>query len=231
MTLREGMNEFGAEIVDLIEKTSGSGIDVRPGARDRLTRLSELITGWNRKVNLVSRKDVARLVSYHFCDSASLLPVLRPDRALEVLDIGGTNGLPGLVLAALSPHLRVTTCDSKVRRRAFMEEACRELGVGAQFERARVNDKAFRRQHEETFDLIVARAVTALRSLLRWCLPLLKPGGRLVAYKGSRCLDEVRQAEGALLKGGGDRLVVVASPWADTCNPWRMFAIAGKGYE
>jgi 16S rRNA (guanine527-N7)-methyltransferase len=218
-------------IVDLVDNVTSSGVEVRTGAGDLLTTLSDLITRWNRKINLVSRKDIARLVSYHFCDSASVLAVLRPDRDLDALDIGGSNGLPGLVLAALSPYLKVTTCDSKVRRRDFMEEACHELDVGARFVQGRVDDEVFRTRHREAFDLIVARAVTSLRMLMRWCMPLLRPGGRIVAYKGSRCLEEVRQAEPWLLKGGGDRLVVIGSPWAEECNPLRMFAIAGKGCE
>ncbi|MFH1313280.1 MAG: 16S rRNA (guanine(527)-N(7))-methyltransferase RsmG [Candidatus Eisenbacteria bacterium] len=218
-------------IVDLVNKVASSGVEVRTGAGDLLTVLSDLITLWNGRVNLVSRKDITNLVSYHFCDSASVLPLLRPDRDLEVLDIGGSNGLPGLVLAALSPYLKVTTCDSKVRRRDFMEEACRNLDVGARFKQGRVDDKEFRTQHHEMFDLIVARAVTTLQTLLRWCMPLLRPGGRMIAYKGSRCMEEVRQAEKWLLKGGGDRLVVIGSPWADKCNPLRLFAIAGKDYE
>jgi 16S rRNA (guanine527-N7)-methyltransferase len=217
------------EIVDLVDNVRSSGVEVRTDAGELLTTLSDLITRWNRKVNLVSRKDIGRLVSYHFCDSASVLPLLRPDRDLEVLDLGGSNGLPGLVLAALSPYLRMTTCDSKVRRRDFIEEACRELDIGARFKHGPVDDREFRKQHRETFDLIVARAVTTLRTLFRWCMPLLRPGGRIVAYKGSRCLEEVRQAEAWLLKGGGDRLVVLGSPWAEECNPLRMFAIAGKG--
>jgi 16S rRNA (guanine527-N7)-methyltransferase len=231
MATDKGVAASEEGIVHLVDIVSRSGVEVRAGAGDLLILLSSLIVRWNSKVNLVSRKDIARLVSYHFCDSASVLPLLRPDRDIQALDIGGSNGLPGLVLAALSPHLKVTVCDSKVRRRGFMEEACRELDVGARFEQGRVDDKAFRTQHSGFYDLIVARAVTTLRTLYRWCMPLLAPGGRIVAYKGSRCLDEVRQAEGRLLKGGGTRLVVIDSPWAEECNPLRMFAIAGRGHE
>jgi 16S rRNA (guanine527-N7)-methyltransferase len=229
MTSAEDLVAPEKEIMDLVDKVRRSGIDVRPGAGDLLARLAGLVVRWNRKVNLVSRKDIARLVSYHFCDSASVLPVLRPGRDVKALDIGGSNGLPGLVLAALSPHLKVTVCDSKVRRRDFMEEACRELGVGARFEQGRIDDKKFRTSYDRFFDLIVARAVTTLRTLYKWCMPLLAPGGRIVAYKGSRCLEEVKQAQSRLLRGGGDRLVVVGSPWSAECNPLRMFAIAGKG--
>jgi 16S rRNA (guanine527-N7)-methyltransferase len=229
MTGDEGPAGVEEEIMHLIDIVSRSGVEVRAAAADLLTLLSRLIVGWNRKVNLVSRKDISRLVSYHFCDSASVLPLLRPDRSIKVLDVGGSNGLPGLVLAALSPHLSVTVCDSKVRRRGFIEEACRELDVGARFEQGRVDGQAFRARHQGAFDLIVARAVTTLRTLYKWCMPLAAPGGRIVAYKGSRCPDEVGQAERRLLKSGGDRLVVMDSPWAKECNPLRIFAIAGKG--
>ena len=217
------------EIMNLVDNVRKIGIRVRPDATDLLARLGRLIVHWNGKVNLVSRKDIARLVSYHFCDSASLLTILKPGRDIEALDIGGSNGLPGLVLASLSPHLRMTVCDSKGRRRGFMADACRELDIGARFEHGRVDDDAFRTRYDQFFDLIVARAVTTLKPLYKWCLPLLASAGRIAAYKGSRCLNEARQAEAQLLRGGGDRLVVVDSPWSQSCNPLRMFAIAGKG--
>jgi 16S rRNA (guanine527-N7)-methyltransferase len=146
-----------------------------------------------------------------------------------MLDVGGSNGLPGLALLAISPHVVVTVCDSKLKRRGFLEEACAGLGAKAGFELARVDSDDFRHQHMESFDLVVARAVTKLKQLIRWCMPLLRPGGYLVAYKGSRCLAEADQAEAELIRTGGNLLTVIVSPWAEVCNPLRVFAIAGKG--
>lgn len=216
------------DIAQLVDRLGKDRVEVKAGAVGLLEGLSRLIQRWNKAVNLVSRKDIERLVSYHFCDSASVLPLLRPDRSIEVLDVGGSNGLPGLVLFAASPHVTLTICDSKLKRQAFMEEACREMGQGASYQVGRVDSEAFQSERAGHFDLIVARAVTRLHTLLKWCIPLLKPGGRIVAYKGSRCLEEVKQAEKVLLGCGGSLLAVIGSPWADLCNPLRLFAIAGK---
>jgi len=217
---------FEVDVARLIDLIARSGEEIEAGARENLMGLVGAIFRWNKTVNLVSRKDIARLVSYHFCDAASLLPLLRPRRDLRVLDLGGSNGLPGLVLATLSAHIKLTICDSRRKRREFLEEVC---GARAAFEIDRVDSEAFRAKHSEGFDLIVARAVTRFRLLLKWCLPLLKPGGRLVAYKGSRSIEEVNRAKGYLFDHGGSMVAVVASPWAVECNPLRLFVIAKRG--
>jgi 16S rRNA (guanine527-N7)-methyltransferase len=219
---------FKQDISGLMESLGRSGIIIRDGAADLLIGLSSRIERWNKAVNLVSRKDIDRLVSYHFCDSASLLPIVRPMHDIWLLDIGGSNALPGLVLASISPHVKARICDSRRKRLAFLEEACQDLGDQASFELDRVDSEDFQHRHTAAFDLIVARAVTRLKHLFRWCMPLLKPGGYLAAYKGSRCLEEVRQAEPYLWSRGGGLITVMASPWAHECNPLRLFAIARR---
>jgi 16S rRNA (guanine527-N7)-methyltransferase len=220
---------FEQDIVSLLDLLGDTGVEMRPETAGLLCKLCGLIERWNKSVNLVSRKDIERLVSYHFCDSASILPLLGPRRPVRMLDVGGSNGLPGLVLGSISPHIGVTVCDSKLKRRAFLEEACAALQIGASFELARIDSDGFRQQYHGFFDLVVARAVTRLRQLLRWCMPLIRPGGLVVAYKGSRCLDETGQAAAEFTRSGGKVLSVIGSPWAANCNPLRMFAIAVKG--
>jgi len=220
------------ETAKLVGVVRSWGEDVRPDAEGSLARLAGAIDRWNTVINLVSRKDIGRLATYHFCDAASVLPLLGLRHRVETLDVGGSNGLPGLVLAALSPHLAVTICDSRQKRKAFLEEVCGgtqegETGLGT-FEVARVDDGTFQTRHANGFDLILARAVTRLRPLLKWCMPLLRPGGRLVAYKGSRSAEEVGEARTYFFDHGGGMLAVVGSPMADQCNPLRMFVIAAR---
>jgi 16S rRNA (guanine527-N7)-methyltransferase len=220
------------QIAEMTGTLREMGVDVRVDAEARLEALAGAIAKWNSVVNLVSRKDITRLITYHFGDSASLLPLLGPAGPVKALDIGGSNGLPGLVLAALSPHIDVTICDSRQKRRGFLEEVCGKAAavpnLGA-FEMARVDSQAFRVTHAQAFDLILARAVTRLNLLLKWCLPLLGPGGRLGAYKGSRSSEEMGEAEGYFFGHGGSRLWVVDSPLAQSCNALRLFVIAERG--
>jgi len=234
------------------ELVVSAGWRIGDGSEARLRGLAGAITRWNLDINLVSRKDIGRLVSYHFCDSASVLPLLgsRWQRCLgevpateapEVLDIGGSNGLPGMVIAALLPGIRLTVCDSRRKRLGFLSEVCKPAGAApgsegsgalipnAVFELARVESRSFRDRHLAAFDLIVARAVTALDRLAGWCLPLLKPGGRMIAYKGSRCPDELARAQHHLFGRGARLAAVTASPWGETCNPLRLFAIVDRG--
>jgi len=213
-------------MLDLLRET---GTDLRPGAQLHLRRLSKQIHHWNNMLNLVSRKDIGRLETYHFCDSASVLPLLGIESPVRLLDVGGSNGLPGLVLAAISPHVRTHICDSRRKFEGFLEDACGILEDEATYELGRVDSKDFLDKHRGGFDLIVARAVTRLRHLMKWCLPLLAPGGRLVAYKGSRCFEEVDQAQKYFWAHGGRHIMVAGSPWAKHCNPLRLFAIAGIG--
>jgi 16S rRNA (guanine527-N7)-methyltransferase len=216
------------EVEGLISLLDRSGIALRADAEEHLVRLSGLIDEWNERINLISRKDIARLVSYHFCDAASLLPIINPEVPIRVLDVGGSNGVPGLVLSALSPRVRVEVCDSRRKRGSFMEEACAALGGEASHSVTRVDSQAFAAANAESFDLIVARAVTRLKLLLKWCLPLLRPGGVIAAYKGSRCAGEVKQAEGYMWSHGVNLVMVLGSPFAANCNPFRQFAIVSK---
>lgn len=219
---------FEEDIRSLIDMLRESGTDVRADAAETLLRLSESIYQWNQMVNLISRKDIERLVTYHFCDAASLLPIIRPGSAIGLLDVGGSNGLPGLVLSALSPDISVTVCDSRRKRQEFLKAACAVLEGRASYVIDRVDSEGFRSQNLARFDLIVARAVTRLNLLLKWCLPLAKPGGIITAYKGSRCGEEVRQAEAYLWSHGANLVMVLGSPFAANCNPFRQFAVVGK---
>ncbi|MFC1799509.1 16S rRNA (guanine(527)-N(7))-methyltransferase RsmG [Candidatus Eisenbacteria bacterium] len=213
-------------LLDLLRK---SGIDPRPEAKLHLAGLSKHINHWNNMLNLVSKKDIGRLETYHFCDSASVLPLLGLQNPVRLLDVGGSNGLPGLVLAATSPHVRTHICEPRHKFEGFLEAACGSLAGEATYELDRVDSPDFLDRHRGSFDLIAARAVTRFKNLLKWCLPLLAPGGRLVAYKGSRCLEEVGQAEKYFWSHGGRHIVVAGSPWAKRCNPLRLFTIAGIG--
>jgi 16S rRNA (guanine527-N7)-methyltransferase len=224
-----GRKPFDMEVSELIDALSDSGLRMRDGAADRLVDLAGLISRWNQSINLISRKDTERLVSYHFADSVSLIPIIAPARRIRVLDVGGSNGLPGLVISSVCPGVDLLIRDGRTKRAAFLEEACAASGPGNTFEIGRVDDREFVSLSRESFDLILARAVTSLKLLLKWCLPLLKPGGVLAAYKGSRCNAEAETARKFFFARGGSLLTVVGSPLNKRYNPLRKFAIAIKG--
>lgn len=121
--------------------------------------------------------------------SASLFPT-----GATVVDVGSGAGLPGIPLAILRPDLRVVLLESLLRRVSFLELAVAELGLADRVSVVRSRAE----EHRERYGIVTCRAVAPLPRLLDWCLPLVAPGGALVALKGSGAPAEVAEAEPVL---------------------------------
>lgn len=150
---------------------------------------------------LIGPREVPRLWERHILNSAVVMP--RIPRGATVADVGTGAGLPGLVWAIARPDLSVTLIEPLLRRTVFLEEMCDKLELGnVRVMRARAEDV-----HEE-FDVVTARAVAALEKLGRWCLPLVRKGGVLLALKGRTAQQEVDSATRTLNKLGATTIVV-----------------------
>jgi 16S rRNA (guanine527-N7)-methyltransferase len=138
---------------------------------------------------LIGPREVPRLWDRHLINCGLLAPLV-PEGA-AVADLGSGAGLPGLVLAAARPDLSVTLIEPMARRVAFLTEAVEALGLsGVEVFRGRAEE--WRRP--ERFDVVTARALAPLPKLLTWGLPLVGPGGVLLAMKGSSAQDEIAAA-------------------------------------
>ena len=139
---------------------------------------------------LIGPREAPRLWERHLLNCAVLGEVV--PRGAAVADVGSGAGLPGLVLAIARPDLRVTLVEPLLRRTRFLEEAVDLLGLRATGRGA--CGRGPRSWPGRTFDVVTARAVAPLARLARWCLPLVAPGGELVAMKGSSAPAEVAEA-------------------------------------
>jgi 16S rRNA (guanine527-N7)-methyltransferase len=151
---------------------------------------------------LIGPREVPRLWDRHLLNCGVLTELLDPD--LAVVDVGSGAGLPGMVLAILRPDLRITLVDSLARRVAFLEE-CRDalqLTTVTVF-RGRAEEPATVSRLGPT-DVVTARAVAPLDRLTRWCLPLLRPGGKLLAVKGETAAAEVEAHRAGIARAGAE---------------------------
>jgi 16S rRNA (guanine527-N7)-methyltransferase len=160
----------------------------------RLQEYVQRLLEWNRKVNLVSRKDEENIWGAHILHSLSLLFVVDLAQGLSVLDLGTGGGLPGVPLAIVRPDLRFTLLDSTRKKVAAVEEMVEGLGLGnVRVEWKRAEDLA----HGVRFDVVVARGVAPLSDLVTWSVRLLdsrSPAGELICYKGGDLAEEIRDA-------------------------------------
>ncbi len=156
-------------------------------------RYVDLLAGVATERGLLGPREVGRLWERHILNCAVIHEVI-PTGA-DVADIGSGAGLPGIVLALHRPDLSVTLVEPMLRRSVFLEEAVTELGLAnAVVVRARIEELRGRMD----FDVATARAVAPLRTLVRWTMPVLRPGGMLVAVKGESVMDEIDAAAGVL---------------------------------
>lgn len=151
-----------------------------------------LLEKWNPRINLVSRDSLEDVWARHFADSAQLW-CFRPPRCRLWLDIGSGAGFPGLVIAAIAaeqaPDLTVSLVESDHRKAAFLREAARVQGVAVLVETARVEDLP-----PQAADVVSARALAPLGSLLGMVEKHRRPGGIGLFPKGARVHKEVADA-------------------------------------
>ncbi len=155
---------------------------------------------------LIGPHEVPRLWERHLLNCAVLGELIDP--GLAVVDVGSGAGLPGIVLAIVRPDLRVTLLEPLARRVAFLEE-CRAALELANLTvlRGRAEDPATLPAVGGT-DVVTARAVAPLGRLVRWCLPLLRAGGRLLAVKGESASAEVAAYRQEIGRCDGGSVVV-----------------------
>ena len=177
----------------MLEEILRRGLDCDETALRRFRRYYELLTEWNKVMNLTAisgEEDTARL---HFLDCAALTG-LADLSGKRVIDVGTGAGFPGLVLKILRPELDLVLLDSLDKRVKFLSAVCAELGFGdVRCLHARAEEAAAG-ELRQSFDLACSRAVARLNLLGELCLPFVKPGGYIyIAIPGMKrdCHDNL----------------------------------------
>lgn len=175
---------------------------------------------------LIGPRERDRIWTRHVLNCAALAELV--PAGAGVLDVGSGAGLPGLVLALQRPDLRVVLVEPLLRRSTWLCDVVLDLGLDVRVVRSRAEDMHGR----ETAEVVTARAVAPLERLARWCLPLVAPGGVLLAVKGAGAAAELAAAGAAVRRLGGisTEVVLCGMAWAD--EPTTVIRVgrgAGRG--
>ena len=169
-----------------------------------LEKYMEGILAWNEKVNLTNITDPAEFRIKHNADSLMCVDFPEFLDAETVIDVGTGGGFPGIPLAVYAPEKQFTLLDSLNKRLKIIDELAGELGIkNITLVHGRAEDAARAKEHREKYDLCVSRAVSNLATLSEYCLPFIKVGGYLLAYKVPGAEEEVKEAAKALKTLGG----------------------------
>lgn len=221
------------------ERSGERGAPVEPGRADEAAaaifgprldvarRYAELLAGAGVERGLLGPREADRLWERHLLNSAAVGELLEPGE--RVIDVGSGAGLPGIPLAIARPDLEVVLLEPLLRRSEFLAEVVAELGLAAEVVRGRAEERWVRERFGAA-DAVVSRAVAALDKLTKWSMPLLRPGGRMLAIKGKRAPEEV-EAHRRVMAASGAVDVRVVTCGANYLRPPATVVLARRGKQ
>ena len=160
---------------------------------ERLDRFVALLLTWQKTTQLIATSTVSQLWMRHIADSLQLVD-LAPD-ARSWVDMGTGGGFPGLVIAcalAETAGVRVDLVEGNAKKAAFLRAAAAATESPAVVHAMRMEN--FVESFAGAPDIVTARAVSPLSSLLGQCLPLLQRGAIGIFPKGQDVGAELTEA-------------------------------------
>jgi 16S rRNA (guanine527-N7)-methyltransferase len=159
------------------------------GSRIQLARqYAQMLAEDSDELGLLGPRELDKIWSRHVLNSAVVAELISAGD--KVADVGSGAGLPGIPMAIAKPDASFVLIEPMERRSSWLKLVVSELGL--------TNVEVLRARAEEVqgahFDVVTARALAALDKLLRLCVPLLKPGGSVIALKGSKAAEEIEAA-------------------------------------
>lgn len=168
---------------------------------DKLEKLMDITLEANSKFNLTAIKEENKFRELMVYDSILVLKYFDFSNK-SVLDIGTGAGFPGLPLA-LSSDGRFTLLDSTSKKIKHIDLVTQELEItNVSTVASRVEHYA--KDHRESFDVTIARAVASLKILAELALPLTRVGGTFIAMKGTKADEELEEAKSIIKNLGGE---------------------------
>jgi len=207
--VRETLESDLASLPDLASRLSGPMLD-------RLEAYVALLLEANQHLNLTRVTEPVAVARQHLLDALVALPALDDVKPLRAVDIGSGGGVPAIPIAIARPDLSWVLIESVGKKARALAEFVDELGLASVDVIAdRAETLGHDPRHRERAGLATLRAVGALPVLAELGMPLLAPGGLLLAWKGplSARDDEVQRGARALTGlGGGPPEIVPAGP-------------------
>ena len=160
---------------------------------------------WNKKINLVSRKDTENIWIKHILSSVALLFKYKFIPGSNIIDVGTGGGLPGIPLAIMDPDSHFMLIDSIQKKINAVDDIVKHLGLtNVQTKWGRAEELCRKKEFANHHDYVIARAVASITEIVKWCKPFLKISlpkkDHLVNDDSNKII--VRRGSIILLKGG-----------------------------
>ena len=157
----------------------------------------EELNRWAKIADLVSQSDPGIIIRKHILDSLAALSVL-PHQG-RLLDLGSGAGFPGLPLAIANPTLSVTLLEPRRKRVNFLREVLRRANIpNARAHEGRAEEIIKKEEWRFAFDIVITRATWNIKDFLTIATPFVAKGGIIVAMKGAKAEEELKDKENSI---------------------------------
>lgn len=170
-------------------RAKGAGLVLDGSLLEKLETYYQLLTKWNAKINLTAfnllpEGDEAAI------DRLLIEPLVAaryiPENSKTLLDAGSGGGSPAIPLKLTTPTLQLRMVEVKTRKAVFLREAVRTLALrDAEVESTRFEELLPRAELHEALDLVSIRAVRIETRTLLTLQAFLRPGGKLLLFRGA----------------------------------------------
>jgi 16S rRNA (guanine527-N7)-methyltransferase len=182
---------------------------------EQLNQYVNLLLDWNKRINLISRKDEENIWTYHILHCVSPLFKVKLMEGCRIIDIGTGGGLPGVPLKILRPDISLLCLDATRKKANAVLKMVEDLNIkNVNVIWGRAEEVGLQSEHAHKFDFAIARAVCQLNELISLSINFLKKRNyfssfdntisgnlidpnspALIAFKGGDLTQEVDSAK------------------------------------
>ena len=166
-----------------IEEVKKLNIDINDDILNKLSIYANFLIEYNEHTNLTRIDSIEDIYLKHFYDSLTITKIIDLNTVNTMIDVGTGAGFPGIVIKIFYPNIKVDLLDSNNKKLEFLNQLIEKLGL-TDIKTIHDRSEDYARNHLDSYDLVVARAVKNLPELSELCIPLVKVGGYFVSMKG-----------------------------------------------
>jgi 16S rRNA (guanine527-N7)-methyltransferase len=182
--------------------------DLPEAVQQQLRDYRDLLFRWNQRFNLTAVREPEEIDGRLIADALRLLPAIDAELArrrppVRLMDLGTGAGFPGLVIKIARPEIDVVLADATRKKVQFVQHVIGELGLrSASTVHGRAEDLGHHHDYRTQFDIVTARGVATLPTLVELTVPLLVQGGLFLFPKGAAIDEELADGHRAAKKLG-----------------------------
>ena len=165
-------------------------IEINQNRMELLKKYIEILDTYQSKLNLIGKSTRKNIWTRHLLDSAQIINLLPKQNKKDlIIDIGTGAGFPGLVLSILG-RKDIILCDKSNKKINFLNFVVKKCNLKVKIYNGKIEE-----YNNNNIKVIVSRAFSPLKNLLKSVNHILNPKTVIIIHKGRKHMQELEEAK------------------------------------